>query len=223
MIKETAYELGERLDKLIFQSSQDDGTKLKLDLFESSVSECEIDSDNSIKSYDDPFVSCLIKTECECNTQLNQVKLALENSFKYYGKIIKTAHKVIRPHYLCLIKVQLPSRMLQSALNGTCNSIINDIHNRIKSSYDHLLTNRYSNYFCQRLFERVNQTKRVELLKKIFENIVEIACSPIGTFSVQKIFEMIKADDQCFHFIRQEFDKISLSDLHILFKVNQLM
>lgn len=190
------------------------------DSFESSASDNEKEETDVklIQPRKEPI--SMNNEENSIRVELNEAKLILEYSKKNYSKIIQSTHEAIRYHYTELLKSQSTSRMLQAVLELTDESILFEINSIINGSLRQLLTNVYSNYFCQKLFERLDQERKISFLKIIFQNLTEIACDRTGTFSIQKILERISSNEECFQFIVKELQKVSLNDLDIIFKVN---
>lgn len=170
------------------------------------------------------------KKEGESN-KLQAIKQAIDQVHQKSNKITQNLHgnylkgnysKVISSHYNC--------RILQDMLLYTKAHIIQEIFLEIKPHIHEMLVDFYSNYFCQKLYGKLelkeyydrNESETVPLaykedyLREIFNNFEYIACNKVGTFPLQKILEEMssKAELEILdHFLINELKENKLKNI----------
>ena len=87
-----------------------------------------------------------------------------------------------------------------------------------------LLTNVYSNYFCQKLYSRLKinneiNCNKINFLSFIIENLKTISCNKTGTFSIQKIIELANSKQER-NTILKGLQDISNEDMTIICNVS---
>jgi hypothetical protein len=86
--------------------------------------------------------------------------------------------------------------VLQKSLNKTSKDILLEIFQEIKTSLQELLVDSYANYFCQRFYDYLELSQRLEFLNIIKNHIVLISNSTIGTYPLQAIIDQMKTKDE---------------------------
>jgi hypothetical protein len=88
----------------------------------------------------------------------------LENRVKLYEKIEEEYLPVFRGNFLKILRSQSGSRILQRALNKTSQQILSIIFEEIKNDVHELMVDLYANYFCQRFYDFLTQSEKIEFL-----------------------------------------------------------
>lgn len=178
--------------------------------FESSVSDNESEKIEPIHSKD-------MK-----RNKFQEAKILLDISKKQNNRITEQVHDVIKTHYVELLKSQSASRSLQLLMNSTESWILNEIFVCIQGSLKQLLTNVYSNYFCHKLFGKIEKAYQKSFLIIICDNMHTISCDKTGTFSIQKIFEQINSNETTLlYLICEKFHTMTHSELDLMLRVIQ--
>jgi hypothetical protein len=120
----------------------------------------------------------------------------LETRLKVYEKVDEECLKVFKNNFLNIIKSQNGSRVLQKSLIKTSKDVILQIFKEIKNSLQELLVDSYANYFCQRFYDFLEISQRIEFLFLIKNNIVSISNSTIGTYPLQAIIDQMKTNEE---------------------------
>ena len=173
---------------------------------------------SSLENSDDEKINLNKETETKDNfvntNELHKIILDSSNS----QKISDNLHRnFLKGNYISVLFNQNSCRILQNHLPQTDNSIIEEIFYEIKPNLHCLMTNHYSNYFCQKLYTSFNKISMNNSLKKnflleIFTNFGLICCNKVGTFPLQTVIEDINSDSEkkiLFDFI-EAFDEKKL-------------
>ena len=59
-----------------------------------------------------------------------------------------------------------------------------------------LIIDPYANYFCKKFFTYLNQKDRIDFLKNIEKNLVELSSDSIGTYPIQSIIEHLSSKNE---------------------------
>lgn len=184
------------------------------DSFQSSVSDDDESEKNEVFSQHKSLQDAK-------RTKIQDAKLLLDISKRQHNRITESAHEAIKFHYIDLLKSQSASRTLQMLINSTESWIINEIFELIRGNLRQLLTNVYSNYFCHKLFGKLEHDCRKSFLLVICDSMAELSCDRTGTFSIQKIFEQISSiDTSLLLLVCEQFQKMSHSELNLMLKVS---
>jgi hypothetical protein len=147
------------------------------------------------------------------------IRQLLENSVNKEGVLTQMLHQSIKHLYFQICTNQQTSRFLQKLVAKTSLSIVQDIYILIKPRLKALLINVYSNYFCQKLYARLtidsqdeSTISRSDFLHYIMNNLRAISCNKTGTFSIQKIVEIMESNSEK-QLILNELDKIPNDEL----------
>jgi len=95
-----------------------------------------------------------------------------------------------------LIYNQSGSRFLQKLLTKANNEVIEFFLSEIDSSLNKLMMDRYGNYFCQELLLSWSGTQRLEILKKIEPNFIQVCRDKKGTHTIQKMVDLVNLPDE---------------------------
>jgi hypothetical protein len=120
----------------------------------------------------------------------------LETRLKVYEKVDEECLKVFKNNFLNIIKSQNGSRVLQKSLRKTSKDVILQIFKEINNSLQELLVDSYANYFCQRFYDFLEISQRIEFLFLIKNKIVSISNSTIGTYPLQAIIDQMKTKEE---------------------------
>ena len=148
----------------------------------------------------------------------------LDSLLSIPGCITKKILSKIKEKLLDLIKNQQTSRILQFYLEQTSKSVIHLIFLEIIDKLIYLLIDPYANYFCLKIFYLLNDSDRIQYLKKISINIEIISNNKISTYPIQCIIENLKNNNEkkiinkC---IKNNLMKLSLNiyGTHVLEKI----
>ena len=130
----------------------------------------------------------------KCKTQ--KTKQAIELP----GRKLKTTNFKPEPlEYIILninrvLSVQKTSRKLQLRLNSFDLEVIGRLVTNIDFQL-HMIS-KYGNYFCQELIGFCSGDQINVIVNKVSPHILQIAKSPVGTHSLQRLIERIYIDDQ---------------------------
>jgi len=120
----------------------------------------------------------------------------LDSLLSIPGCITKKILSKIKEKLLDLIKNQQTSRILQFYLNYTSKSVIHLIFLEIIDKLIYLLIDPYANYFCLKIFYHLNDSDRIQYLKKISNNIEIISNNKISTYPIQCIIDNLKTNNE---------------------------
>ena len=120
----------------------------------------------------------------------------LDSLLSIPGCITKKILSKIKEKLLDLIKNQQTSRILQFYLEQTSKSVIHLIFLEIIDKLIYLLIDPYANYFCLKIFYLLNDSDRIQYLKKISINIEIISNNKISTYPIQCIIENLKNNNE---------------------------
>ena len=84
---------------------------------------------------------------------------------------------------------QTGSRMLQNNLDNFSKQIIDALIDKIKSSFQKLMSDVYGNYFCQKLYNLSNFEQRLLILESIKDSFISISKTKSGSHVAQSIIE----------------------------------
>ena len=84
---------------------------------------------------------------------------------------------------------QTGSRMLQNNLDNFSKQIIDILIDKIKSSFEKLMSDVYGNYFCQKLYNMSNFEQRLLILESIKDSFISISKTKSGSHVAQSIIE----------------------------------
>lgn len=84
---------------------------------------------------------------------------------------------------------QTGSRMLQNNLDNFSKQIIDILIDKIKSSFEKLMSDVYGNYFCQKLYNMSNFEQRLLILECIKDSFISISKTKSGSHVAQSIIE----------------------------------
>ena len=120
----------------------------------------------------------------------------LDSLLSIPGRITKKIYSKIKEKLLILIKNQQTSRILQFYLNHTSKNVIHLIFLEIIDKLIILLIDPYANYFCLKIFYILNDSDRIQFLKKISNNIEIISNNKISTYPFQCIIDNLKNNQE---------------------------
>jgi F0F1-type ATP synthase delta subunit len=95
-----------------------------------------------------------------------------------------------------LIYNQSGSRFLQKFLTKANKEIIEFFLAEIDSSVNKLMMDKYGNYFCQELLHSCSGQQRLNILKKVEENFLQVCRDKKGTHTIQKMVDLATLDDE---------------------------
>lgn len=148
----------------------------------------------------------------------------LDSLLSIPGRITKKILSKIKEKLLFLIKNQQTSRILQFYLNHTSKNVIHLIFLEIIDKLINLLIDPYANYFCLKIFYYLNDSDRIQFLKKISNNIEIISNNKISTYPFQCIIDNLKNNIEkkiIYKNIKKNLMKLSLNvyGTHVLEKI----
>lgn len=95
-----------------------------------------------------------------------------------------------------LIYNQSGSRFLQKFLTKANKEIIEFFLEEINSSVNKLMMDKYGNYFCQELLHSCSGHQRLNILKKVEENFLQVCKDKKGTHTIQKMVDLATLDEE---------------------------
>ena len=123
-----------------------------------------------------------------------------------------------------LIYNQSGSRFLQKLLTKANKEVIEFFLDEIDSSLNKLMMDKYGNYFCQELLLSCSGTQRLEILKKIQTNFIQVCKDKKGTHTIQKMVELVNLEEEEKYFMSAlqghvDYLAIDQQGTHIIQKV----
>ena len=91
---------------------------------------------------------------------------------------------------------QTGSRMLQNNLDNFSKQIIDALIDKIKSSFQKLMSDVYGNYFCQKLYNLSNFEQRLLILESIKDSFISISKTKSGSHVAQSIIEQALTQEE---------------------------
>lgn len=95
-----------------------------------------------------------------------------------------------------LIYNQSGSRFLQKLLTKANKEVIEFFLNEIDSSINNLMMDKYGNYFCQELLLSCSGHQRLQILKKVEENFIQVCKDKKGTHTIQKMVDLANLQEE---------------------------
>ncbi|QEU58619.1 Puf4 [Kluyveromyces lactis] len=95
-----------------------------------------------------------------------------------------------------LCKDQHGCRFLQRQLDENGEAAASTIYSEIKDHICELMNDPFGNYLMQKLFERINQRDRVEIVKNCSPQFMDIALDAHGTRALQKLVECTDTEEE---------------------------
>ena len=135
----------------------------------------------------------LNNNNCINDNLIFQLKHLLEHT----GKIDFYIYNLIKGKIVSIIKNHKGSKIFQKYLKSThSDEILHLIFVELFPFLSDLIIDPYANYFCKKFFTYLNQKDRIDFLKNIEKNLVELSSDSIGTYPIQSIIEHLSSKNE---------------------------
>ena len=135
----------------------------------------------------------LNNNNCINDNLIFQLKHLLEHT----GKIDFYIYNLIKGKIVSIIKNHKGSKIFQKYLKSThSDEILHLIFVELFPFLPDLIIDPYANYFCKKFFTYLNQKDRIDFLKNIEKNLVELSSDSIGTYPIQSIIEHLSSKNE---------------------------
>ena len=135
----------------------------------------------------------LNNNNCINDNLIFQLKHLLEHT----GKIDFYIYNLIKGKIVSIIKNQKGSKIFPKYLKSThSDEILHLIFVELFPFLSDLIIDPYANYFCKKFFTYLNQKDRIDFLKNIENNLVELSSDSIGTYPIQSIIEHLSSKNE---------------------------
>ena len=138
-------------------------------------------------------LNILNNNNCINDNLIFQLKHLLEHT----GKIDFYIYNLIKGKIVSIIKNHKGSKIFQKYLKSThSDEILHLIFVELFPFLSDLIIDPYANYFCKKFFTYLNQKDRIDFLKNIEKNLVELSSDSIGTYPIQSIIEHLSSKNE---------------------------
>ena len=121
----------------------------------------------------------------------------LKHLLEHTGKIDFYIYNLIKGKIVSIIKNHKGSKIFQKYLKSThSDEILHLIFVELFPFLPDLIIDPYANYFCKKFFTYLNQKDRIDFLKNIEKNLVELSSDSIGTYPIQSIIEHLSSKNE---------------------------
>ena len=121
----------------------------------------------------------------------------LKHLLEHTGKIDFYIYNLIKGKIVSIIKNHKGSKIFQKYLKSThSDEILHLIFVELFPFLSDLIIDPYANYFCKKFFTYLNQKDRIDFLKNIEKNLVELSSDSIGTYPIQSIIEHLSSKNE---------------------------
>ena len=135
----------------------------------------------------------LNNNNCINDNLIFQLKHLLEHT----GKIDFYIYNLIKGKIVSIIKNHKGSKIFQKYLKSThSDEILHLIFVELFPFLSDLIIDPYANYLCKKFFTYLNQKDRIDFLKNIEKNLVELSSDSIGTYPIQSIIEHLSSKNE---------------------------
>lgn len=141
------------------------------------------------------------------------------------NKITENFYKSFEGKFLILLKNYNGSLLMQNCLELTDKAIISKIFSEINNNISELLIDAYGNYFCQKLYQFLNQSERFCFLSQIKDTFFNISSNSYGNYALQTVIENLRSDEEIMFFVsilKKYLPKL-LNDSNSIFVLEKLI
>lgn len=134
--------------------------------------------------------------QSDSNETLQKLEALIFKDYNDKETLKISTHYTIKGHYTNLIHTHSGSRLLQKVLNPKIQDLLADLFDEIKDNLLRLMTQNYSNYFCQIFYTNLNEKNRLHFLSFLKRDILKISKNRIGTFAIQGIINVMESQNE---------------------------